>query len=134
VVERLAQALDARFHKGLNGSRILLVGLAYKRNIDDIRESPALVLIERLEARGAIVAYHDPHVAEIPRTREHAALAGRRSVPLDQATLAAQDAVLIVTDHDAVDWAALVRGSRLVVDTRDATRAVGEGRERIIMA
>jgi UDP-N-acetyl-D-glucosamine dehydrogenase len=134
VVERLAQALDARFHKGLNGSRILLVGLAYKRNIDDIRESPALVLIERLEARGAIVAYHDPHVGEIPRTREHAALAGRRSVPLDAATLAAQDAVLIVTDHDAVDWAALVRGSRLVVDTRDATRAVGEGRERIVMA
>jgi UDP-N-acetyl-D-glucosamine dehydrogenase len=134
VLERLALALDARFGKGLNGARILVVGVAYKRNIDDVRESPALVLIERLEGRGAVVAYHDPHVPEIPPTREHRRLAGRRSLPLAAATLEAQDAVLIVTDHDAVDWPALVAGSRLVVDTRNATRAVATGRERIVMA
>ena len=134
VIERLGRALDERTGRGLNGAKILIVGIAYKKNVDDMRESPALVIIERLEARGAAVAYHDPHVPIIPPSREHAALAGRRSVPLDLAVLAAQDAVLIVTDHDAVDWQVLVRNAALVIDTRNATRDVGEGRERIVMA
>ncbi len=134
VIERLGRALDERTGRGLNGAKILIVGIAYKKNVDDMRESPALVIIERLEARGAAVAYHDPHVPIIPPSREHAALAGRRSVPLDPAVLAAQDAVLIVTDHDAVDWQVLVRNAALVIDTRNATRDVGEGRERIVMA
>ena len=134
VIERLARALDERAGKGLNGARILIVGIAYKKNVDDMRESPALVIIERLEARGAAVAYHDPHVPMIPPSREHAALAGRRSVPLDPAVLAEQDAVLVVTDHDAIDWQGLVQASALVVDTRNATRHVAAGRERIVMA
>jgi len=119
VVQRLADALNDR-GKGLKGARVLLLGIAYKKNVDDMRESPALVLIERLEAKGADVAFHDPHVATIPPTREHASLAGRRSLPLDAATLAAVDAVLIATDHDAIDYALIARHARLVVDTRNA--------------
>ena len=134
VVRRLAEALDAQTGRGLNGARILLVGLAYKKNIDDIRESPALAIIELLEERGAKVDYYDPYVAEIPATREHASLAGRRSVGWDPAKLASYDAAFISTDHDEVDYAGLVANSRLVVDTRNATRDVAEHRERIVKA
>ena len=133
VVERLALALDRRFEKGLNGSRILVLGVAYKRNVDDVRESPGLRLIELLEARGALAPFHDPHVAAIPPTREHAALAGRRSTPLDAATVAAMDAVLIVTDHDGIDYRALLDHARLVVDTRGVTRHLGH-RDNVVMA
>ncbi len=132
VVDRLAEALDRRFSRGLNGSRILIVGLAYKKNVDDIRESPALTIIELLQARGAAVDYHDPYCAEIPRTREHGHLSGMRSVPLGD--LGAYDAALVVTDHDAVDWQALVDGSRLVVDTRNATRGIQRNAGRIVRA
>lgn len=134
VVGRLAEAIDARFGKGLNGTRVLVIGLAYKKNVDDMRESPALRLVELLEARGAVIAYHDPHVPVIPLTRDYAHLAGRRSQDLDPRMLAGFDAALIVTDHDAVDYAALVAHSRLVVDTRNATRLVRDGRERIVKA
>jgi UDP-N-acetyl-D-glucosamine dehydrogenase len=119
VVERLAEAVDRRFGKGLSASRILLLGVAYKKNVDDVRESPAFAIWELLEARGAMVAFHDPEVPVIPPTREHGALAGRRSLPLDAATLEGFDAVLVVTDHDAIDWNLVARRARLVVDTRD---------------
>jgi UDP-N-acetyl-D-glucosamine dehydrogenase len=119
VVERTALELDRRFGRGLNGAKLLVVGVAYKKNIDDTRESPALAIIEKFEARGADVAFHDPHVPAIPRTREHPRLAGRASTPLDPARLAGFDAVLIVTDHDAVDWDTLGRHARLIVDTRN---------------
>ena len=128
VVERLAKALDARFRKGLNGSRILVVGLAYKKNVADIRESPALAIIARLEQRGAAVDYHDPFVAEIPETRDHAGLAGRRSRPLDPEVLASCDAAVIVTDHDCIDFALLTAHCPLVVDTRNATRGLAQDR------
>jgi UDP-N-acetyl-D-glucosamine dehydrogenase len=131
VIDRLARALDERFAKGLNGAGILMVGLAYKKNVDDTRESPALRLIELLEARGAKVDYHDPMVAEIPPTRHHSAIAGRKSVPL--ATAGKYDAALIVTDHDGVDYAALVAAAKLVVDTRNATKAIGD-RTKIVKA
>ena len=134
VLERLARALDARASKGLNGARILVVGLAYKKNVDDIRESPALTIMEMLEARGARLEYHDPYVPMIPVTREHASLAGRRSRALLPDVLGAVDAVLIVTDHDEVDYEALVAGAPLVVDTRNATRRVREHRDRIVLA
>ncbi len=134
VVERLAQALDADTGKGLNGARILLLGVAYKKNVDDTRGSPAFVIIEMLEARGATVAFHDPYVIEIPPTRDHAGLAGRRSVDLDDKTLPEFDAVLIVTDHDTVDYELLVAHSRLVVDTRNVTRNVAAHRDRVVKA
>jgi UDP-N-acetyl-D-glucosamine dehydrogenase len=125
VVERTALALDRRTGRGLNGARILLLGVAYKKNIDDVRESPAFALWELLAARGAAVSFHDPHVAAIPRTREHAALAGATSVPLEPAILAAQDAVIVVTDHDSLDWTQVAAHAPLVVDTRDALRRRG---------
>ena len=134
VVERLARALDERFARGLNGAGILIVGLAYKKNVDDTRESPALTIMELLEARGARVAYHDPYLPAIPPSREHGRLAGRRSIALAPAAVAAFDAVLIVTDHDGIDYEALVASARLVVDTRNATRHVQRRRERIVRA
>lgn len=120
VLGRLQQALNDRQKTALSAARILVLGLAYKKNVSDIRESPALKLIELLERHGAAVAYHDPHVPEIPPTREHAALAGRVSVALDAAQVEAVNAVLIVTDHDSVDYGLLARHARLVVDTRNA--------------
>jgi len=120
VVERLAEALSDRFEKALKGARVLILGLAYKKNVDDTRESPALKLVELLEERGAAVAYHDPFVAEIPPTRRFPELRGRRSLPLDAATVASFDAVLIATDHDAVDYGLVAAEARLVVDTRNA--------------
>jgi UDP-N-acetyl-D-glucosamine dehydrogenase len=134
VVDRLAEALNGRFGRALSGSHILVIGVAYKKNIDDIRESPALVIIELLKARGARVDYHDPYCPEIPHTRQHQRLAGMRTAPVDLTALAAYDAALIVTDHEGIDYQGLVDGCQLVVDTRNATRAVGRGHERIVRA
>jgi UDP-N-acetyl-D-glucosamine dehydrogenase len=132
VVDRLALALDRRASRGLNGARVLVLGVAYKRNVEDLRESPALVLIELLRERGAVVEFHDPHVAEIPRMRDHAALAGMRSVAWDTEGLAGYDAVLIATDHDGVDYAGLVARARLVVDTRNACARAGAAGPNVV--
>ena len=125
VVGRVAEELDARFGKGLNGAQILVVGVAYKKNVDDMRESPALRLIELMEERGATVSFHDPLVPTLPPTRAHGALTGRQSQPLDEATLAGADVVLIATDHDGTDWALVQRHAALVVDTRNALARAG---------
>lgn len=119
VVRRTADALNRTAGRGLNGAAVLVVGLAYKKNVDDTRESPALTILELLEAQGAQACYHDPHVPVIPPTREHPTLTGRRSTELTAASLAGFDAVLIVTDHDDVDWAMLEAHGPLVVDTRN---------------
>lgn len=134
VVSELQRALDARFGKGLNGAKILLLGLSYKKNIDDLRESPSLKLIELLEARGAVVGFHDPFFPSIPVTRDYAELAGRRSVILDAATLASSDAVLIATDHDDVDYCAVADHAKLVVDTRNACARAGADLTRVVAA
>jgi UDP-N-acetyl-D-glucosamine dehydrogenase len=120
VVDRLAEALDVRSGKALSRSKVLVIGLAYKKNVPDIRESPSLKLIELIEARGGQASYHDPHVPTVPPTREYGHLKGRPSVDLTQETIAGFDAVLIATDHDAVDYAALATWSSLIVDTRNA--------------
>ena len=134
VIEMLEDALKSRFGKSLVGARILLLGVAYKKNVDDTRESPAFRLIEELEANGASVDYFDPYVPAIPRTREHGALAGRPSIVWDEAKIAAYDASLVCTDHDVVDYDALVRACPLVVDTRNALKNVPSGREKIVKA
>lgn len=134
VVEKLAQALDQRFGQGLNGARILVIGAAYKKNVDDMRESPSLRLIELIEQRGATADYHDPYVPMIPPTREHAALAGRRSVALLDGVVGSYHAVLIATDHDAVDYKALVTEARLVIDTRNACERNGALAEHVVKA
>lgn len=125
VIDRLAAGLDRHAGRGLSKAQVLVVGVAYKKNIDDMRESPSLKLIEILQARGATADYHDPHVPVIPTTREHAALSGRRSVTLSHDVVARYDAVLIATDHDAVDYLALARAAKLVVDTRNACEHAG---------
>jgi UDP-N-acetyl-D-glucosamine dehydrogenase len=122
VVGRLAAALDQRFCKGINRSNILILGVAYKKNVEDIRESPALAIIEMLERRGAVVSYHDPFVPEIPVTRRHKQLARRRSVELTADEVERFDAVVLVTDHDVVDYDLVALKAALVVDTRNAMR------------
>ena len=134
VVQRLGEELDRRAGKGLKGARVLVVGAAYKKNVDDIRESPALRLLSLLRARGARVDYHDPYIPEIQTAREHAELSGMKSIAWTPENLAAYDAALICTDHDGVDYEALVRSCPLVVDTRNATRDVENARERIVKA
>ena len=134
VVDKLAGALDRRRGKGLKEARILLIGVAYKKNIADTRESPSFKLMELLEKRGAAVAYHDPLVPEIPRLREHPDYCGRRSVALNPALLATFDAALICTDHDAVDYRALVAHCKLVVDTRNACVRAGIEAENVVKA
>jgi len=133
VVNKLAEAVD-RNGKAFAGSKILMLGIAYKKNVDDMRESPSLKLIELMEARGAHVDYHDPFIPVIPPTREHAALAGRTSVALDAQTLAGYDAVLIATDHDAVDYRLVVDAAKVVVDTRNACARAGIAEGRVIKA
>ena len=119
VVGKAADALNAR-GKALKGSRVLVLGIAYKKNIDDMRESPAAEIMEILAAKGAELAYCDPHVPVFPRMREHRF--ELKSVPLDEASLRAADCVLIATDHDAFDYAAIARHAALVVDTRGRYR------------
>jgi UDP-N-acetyl-D-glucosamine dehydrogenase len=134
IVARLGEELDKRFARGLNGARVLLMGMAYKKNVDDIRESPALKLTALLEARGAVVSFHDPYIPVIQTGREHAELSGRESVSWAEVTGGGHDVALIVTDHDAIDYAALVAASPLVIDTRNATRDVTDHREKIVLA
>jgi len=123
VVSRLTEALSKN-GKPLHGARVLLLGLAYKKNVDDTRESPSFVLWEMLAALGARISYHDPYVAAVPRTREHPRIAGQKSTPLTAATLRRQDAVLIVTDHSAVDYKCVAQHAPLIIDTRNACAAV----------
>ncbi len=134
VVSRLAEALDVRLGKALSRSKVLVVGLAYKKNVPDIRESPSLKLIELIEERGGSASYHDPFVPEIPKTREYLALKGRRSVPLDAKNVGAFDAVLIATDHDDVDYAGLAGWAPLIVDTRNVFSRRGIVAEAVIKA
>jgi UDP-N-acetyl-D-glucosamine dehydrogenase len=125
VIERLSSALNERFARSLKGARLLVLGVAYKKNVDDTRESPTLKIMELLEARGASVAYHDPFVPEIPSSREHPEFAGRRSEALTAEAARRFDAALICTDHDEVDYRLLVECCPLVVDTRNACARAG---------
>ena len=119
VVDRLSDALNDRFAKGLNGARILIMGFAYKKDVGDERESPAFKLTELMEDRGATTAYYDPFVPVIPHTREHAVYAGRKSLAWREVLEGGFDAALICTDHSDVDYEALVAAMPLVVDTRN---------------
>jgi UDP-N-acetyl-D-glucosamine dehydrogenase len=131
VIEKLADALNQR-GQSLKGSRILILGVAYKRDLDDDRESPAFKLMELLARKQAVLSYHDPYVPALKRSRRYDFQLESRA--LTAVELQAADAVVIVTDHSTFDYDLIVRESRLVVDTRNATRAVREGRERIVFA
>lgn len=122
VIDKLIDALSTRKQKAINGAQILMLGISYKKNVEDTRESPSFVLIEELEARGANVDFYDPYVPAIPNMREHVKMAGRASLAFDPAKFASYDAVLICTDHDVVDYAAIAAACDLIVDTRNAMR------------
>jgi UDP-N-acetyl-D-glucosamine dehydrogenase len=128
VVNRVIEELNSRFARGLSGSRVLLIGLAYKKNVDDIRESPSFRIIELLEHRGAHVDFYDPYVPFIPSTRQYGRFAGRASVALTEDAVRGYDVALIVTDHDAVDYGLLVDHAALVVDTRNAVERIARRR------
>jgi len=132
VVGRLAAALNDAA-KPLRGSRIAILGVAYKKDVDDPRESPAFRLMELLQKSGAILSYSDPHIPVLPSMR-HYDVPRLASEPLTSDYLASQDCTLIVTDHSAYDYDEIVRYSRLVIDTRNATAAVVDGREKIYKA
>ena len=124
VIEQLAEAMSTRLRKAVAGSRILVVGLAYKKNVDDMRESPSLHLIHLLRRRGADVDYFDPHIPEVPHNRDHPEFSGMRSIAWSREALRRYDAVLISTDHDDIDYALLAETVPLVVDTRNAMKDV----------
>jgi UDP-N-acetyl-D-glucosamine dehydrogenase len=130
VVHRVAEALN-HDTKSVKGSRILVVGLAYKSDVDDERESPSYVLMEMLKQRGAAVDYHDPYVPVIRPTREHAQWAGTRSVAWERGILESYDLVLIATKHSNVNYAELARWSRCIVDTRNAMSGIADAACRI---
>ena len=119
VVNRTAEALNAA-RKAVNGSKILLVGLAYKADVDDMRESPTFILLDLLKARGAEVAYYDPHVPIIRPTREHGHWTGVASVPWSRESIASFDAVVICTGHKAVNYQELADWAPCIVDSRNA--------------
>jgi UDP-N-acetyl-D-glucosamine dehydrogenase len=119
VVERTAQALNAK-RKAINGSKILLLGLAYKPNVDDLRESPTFVLMDLFKQRGAKVSYYDPHIPFIGPTREHSHWAGTKSIAWNKKAVAGYDLVVIATAHKSVNYQALADWAKCIVDTRNA--------------
>lgn len=123
VVSAVGEALNAH-QKSINGSRILIIGLAYKPNVGDERESPSFTFLEELSAKGAAVDYYDPYVPEIGPTREHAAWAGKRSIVWTEQQLRSYDVALISTNHDCIDYKQLAEYLPLVVDTRNAMAEV----------
>lgn len=134
VIDVLARAIDKKNGRGLNGAEVLIIGLAYKKNVDDLRESPSLRLIEKLEQRGSRVSYYDPYIPVIPLTREHETLAGRESVEWDMDAFSRYTVTLIATDHDGVDYRELVKHCPLVVDTRNACARFGADLTNVVAA
>jgi UDP-N-acetyl-D-glucosamine dehydrogenase len=130
VVNAVASALNDR-QKSIKGSKILLLGVAYKKDVDDLRESPSLKLLELLAQKGAHIDYNDPYFPALHKMR-HYDFSSKRSVDLTPANLAAYDCALIATDHSSYDYEAIVRNAKLVVDTRNATRRIKQGREKIV--
>ena len=128
VIDRLVEGLSDHLGKPIRDARVLVVGLAYKRNVDDMRESPSVILLEKLQERGAKVEFYDPFIPVVPKTREHMELADRESIAWTPEALSAFDAALIATDHDGVDLSMLAANVPLIVDTRNAmskTQATG---------
>jgi len=129
VVESVAEALN-QYRKSLKGAKLLVLGVAYKKDVDDLRESPTLKIMEILQKRGAEFDYNDPYFPHLHKMR-HYDYSHMKSVPLSAETLGKYDAVIIATDHSSYDYAAIVDAAKLVIDTRNATRRVIRHRERI---
>jgi UDP-N-acetyl-D-glucosamine dehydrogenase len=130
VVQTVVDALNSR-GMAVKNARILILGVAYKKDVGDIRESPALRIMELLTERGAAVAYNDPHVPRLPKTRKHD-FSRYYSVALEAGTLAHYDCVVVVTDHSTYDFSEIVKQARLVIDTRNATRGLDDTGAKVI--
>jgi len=129
VVDQVIRALN-RHARSVRGSRICIIGIAYKKDVDDPRESPAFEIIEELLSLGAELSYHDPHIPQLPRMRKYAL--SMDSQALTPEYLAAQDCVVIVTDHSAVDWTLVLEHSRLIIDPRNATAKADGNRTHVV--
>jgi UDP-N-acetyl-D-glucosamine dehydrogenase len=134
VVDKVVAALSEHSDRALKGARTLIVGVAYKKNVDDMRESPALKIMELLQKRGAIVDFHDPFVPEMLPTREHPSFTGQKSLSLSSEALAGVDVAVICTDHDSVDYQLLADHCPLIVDTRNAFASRGIVSGRVVKA
>ncbi len=134
VVNRLREVLDVQVGKALSRSKVLVIGAAYKKNVSDMRESPAVRLMELLIEQGADVAYLDPHVPELPPMRAYPQFKGRRAIAPEDIAGAGFDALLIATDHDAIDYAALVGLGLPIVDTRNAIARRGLAMDTVTKA
>jgi UDP-N-acetyl-D-glucosamine dehydrogenase len=131
VVARTRDAMNER-GKSLKGSKVLILGLAYKKDIDDVRESPSIKLIEILKGKGAQVDYNDPYIPMTHKMREHNLK--MKSRPLNAKMLRGYDIVMIATDHSCYDYNMIVKNAKLVVDTRNATANIKSGRNKIVKA
>ncbi|MDZ4815389.1 MAG: nucleotide sugar dehydrogenase [Verrucomicrobiota bacterium] len=122
VIHRLMLALNDN-GRAIKGAKILILGLAYKSDVDDDRESPSYVLWEKLDKLGAIVDYSDPHIPVVRPSRKHGHFAGQKSVPLSAASIAGYDALLIATKHNSVDYTFVQQNARLIIDTRNVVQS-----------
>lgn len=134
VIDRVRDALDQYAEKSLHGSRILVLGVAYKKNVDDPRESPALTIINKLLLKKVLVTFHDPYIPSIPGGRHFPHLDGLQSEPLTAEALQKADVVLVLTDHDCIDYNFVGQHARLVVDTRNAMAGVTNPKASVIKA
>src|SRR6202049_156493 len=131
VVDAVAAALNEH-KKSLKGARLLILGVAYKKDVDDLRESPTLQIMQLLQQRGANLEYNDPYFPQLHKMR-HYNYENMKSVPLNAQTLGSYDGVIIATDHSSYDYVAIVDAAKLVVDTRNATRRVMRHRDKIVL-
>jgi UDP-N-acetyl-D-glucosamine dehydrogenase len=130
VVDAIASSLN-NHKKSLNGSKLLILGVAYKKDVDDLRESPSLKIMQLLQQRGAHIDYNDPYFPQMHKMR-HYNFENMKSMPISAESLGKYDAAIIATDHSSYDYHAIVDGSKIVVDTRNATRRVSRNRDRIV--
>ena len=131
VVQKIAEALNDR-SKPLRGSKVCILGVAYKKDVDDPRESPAFIIMEKLLAQGVELSYNDPHIPRLPKMRKHRI--DLESQPLTPEFLAEQDCVVLVTNHSAYEMQEIVDQAPLVVDTRGATRGLNVPEGRVVPA
>jgi len=134
IVDRAIEVLNARVGLALRGTRVLIIGVAYKKNVDDTRESPSFKIMEMLEGHGAKVSFCDPFVTQISRIRDHPEFSGRRSVAWEQSVIASFDLGIICTDHDCVDYKMLLEFCPLVIDTRNVCGRRGLAAQHLIKA
>ena len=133
VVEKIIESLSMELEKAINSAKILIIGMAYKKDIDDLRESPALTLLHLLKKKKAKVSYHDNYIPVIPDTREFSELKGMKSVPLTKKNISSNDVVLIITNHSYIDFKKIGESSKLIVDTRNAMKGI-KSKSKVVKA